>query len=455
MKRIKIAIIILLAVLVAAGGIFLVSYNVKKQADKEAQEKENKLNMIEFNNDDATKVEITNESGHYTAEYISGEGWQLTDNSEFELNDSAISSITSNMSNLKAENILNDKDKSKYGFDNPTKITCYANDTPYTIIIGDPTPTYENYYAMKENDDTIYLISYASGIIFDANKDSLKQTYIYRYNSYDIDHFAVWNGKQTDENIRFSMSKDSNDNWAMDKPISDSAVNYVQIDEFLTDSAKDQIYSFVEENCTEADYSKYGFDNPKYVFEISAGDKSKTVIFGAEKADNELYGLFVESGQVVTFMMNELSMFNYHTLDMIETNIFSADIESVNDVVVTIDGKEVTLNLSGGESEYKVNDVNISEKGDEAKAAFVKFYNAFNNASYEAEALNATPSGDIKISVKYSSQDGIVTEIAYIPVPDSDKYYAMKNGEYTGFTVEAAIIESISSTYETLMQTIE
>lgn len=455
MKRIKIAIIILLAVLVAAGGIFLVAYNVKKQADKEAQEKEDKLNMLEFNSDDAEKIEITNENGHYTVEFITGEGWQLTDDSKFELNDSVIASITSNMANLKAEKILNDKDKSKYGFDDPIKITCYANDTPYTVLIGDPTPTYDNYYAMKENDDTIYLISYASGLILDVNKDSLKQTYIYQYNSYDIDHFAVWNGKQTDENIRFSMSKDSNDNWTMDKPMRDSTVNYVQIDEFLTDSAKDQIYSFVEENCTEADYSKYGFDNPKYVFEISAGDKSKTVIFGAEKSGDELYGLFVESGQVVTFMMNELSMFNYHTLDMIETNIFSADMESVSTVTVTIDGKEVTLNLSGGESEYKLNDVNISEKGEEAKSAFTTFYNSFNNASYESEALNAEPSGDTKISVEYSSQDGIVTNVSYIPVPDSDKYYAMKNGEYTGFTVDSEIIEAISSSYESLMQTIE
>ena len=455
MKRIKIAIIILLAILIAAGGIFLIAYNVKKQADKEAQEKEDKLNMLEFNDDDATKVEITNESGHYTAEYISGEGWQLVDTDEFELNDSVIAAIAANMSGLKAEKIIDDTDKSKYGLDNPTKVTCYTGETPYTVLIGNPTPTYENYYAMKENDDTIYLISYASGIVLDSDKDALKQTYIYKYSSYDVDHFAIWDGKQTDENIRFSMSKDNEDNWHMDKPLSDSSANYVQVDEFLTDSAKDQIYSFVSEGCTEADYSKYGFDNPTYVFEISAGDRSKTVIFGAEKSGNEFYGLFVESGQVVTFMMNELSMFNYHTLDMIETNIYSADMESITDVVVTIDGKEVTLDLSGGDTEYTVDDVIISEKGENAKTAFDIFYKSFNNASYESEALKATPSGNEEISVKYSTKDGLVTEVSYIPVDDSDKYYAMKNGEYTGFTVDSSVIESILNSYDALMQEIK
>ena len=33
---------------------------------------------------------------------------------------------------------------------------------------------------------------------------------------------------------------------------------------------RDEIFSFVAENCTESDYAKYGFDNPKYVLEVTA-----------------------------------------------------------------------------------------------------------------------------------------------------------------------------------------
>ncbi len=455
MKKIKIAIIILAAVLIAAGAVFLIAFNAKKENDSKTKSEADKLIMYQFDDDETTKVEITNDGGSFVCEYVSGEGWQLSNSEEFELNDSTIGSIAAQMSNLKAIKTIEDTDISKYGLDNPTKVTCYTGDTPHAVLIGDPSPTREHYYAMKENDDTIYLIAFSTGFVLDAEKDSLKQTYIYQYSSYDVNHFAIWDGKQEDKNLRFSMNKDEEDVWSMDKPVSDAEVNYVEIDEFLTDSAKDQIYSFVEEDCTEADYSKYGFDNPLYVFEISTPEKSKTVIFGAEKEANEVYGLFVETGQVVTFNLTELSMLNDNTLDMIESDVYAADIASVTEVSITINGEEILMDFSGGEDAYKINDINISEKGEDAKKAFVKLYDSFNNAQYETEDKASTPSGEAEISIKYTTQDGLVTRIDYIPIENSDMYYAMKNDEYTGFKVASVMIDGITSAYEELQETIK
>ncbi len=456
MKRIKFAIIILAAVLVVAAGIFLAAYHFNDKAEKEAKAEEDKLIMFDFSDDDVEKIEINNDGGQFIAEYISGTGWRLTNTDEFEVNDALIAAMASNMCQLKAEKILEDEDPSKYGFDNATKVTCYIGDEAHTILVGSSTPTYENFYAMKENDDNIYLIEFSNGSVLAADKNALKQTYLYTYMSYDIDHFALWEGKEADENILFSMNKDSEDNWSMDKPYKDNSVYYTQVDEFLTDSAKDQIAAFVQEGCEESEYSKFGFDNPQYVFEISAEGKTTKIIFGGPTEDGEqIYGLFVESGQVVTFIPSEIALLNYTTLDMMNTNVFSTDISNVANVTVTLDGKEIVLDMSEGEEAYKLNGTNVSELGDDVKSAFITFFNSFNNAYFESVEKAASPSGDAEVTIEYVQTNNIVTVLEYIPVDDSDEYYAMKNGEYTGFTVTGEIIKTIRNSYASLTDIIK
>ena len=64
---------------------------------------------------------------------------------------------------------------------------------------------------MKENDDNVYLIDYAKGVILHATKDSLKSVYLANFLSTEIESFALWKGGETDENILFSMNK--NGKW--------------------------------------------------------------------------------------------------------------------------------------------------------------------------------------------------------------------------------------------------
>ncbi|MGN0612778.1 MAG: DUF4340 domain-containing protein [Porcipelethomonas sp.] len=457
MKRIRNAAVILAVIIVAAVGIFLAaSYFSGKQAEEEEAAAE-ELVLFNFNSDDVDKVEIHGDDGDYTAEYVYGTGWVLADSDEFELNSTAISAIAAGMCDLNATRILNDDDKSKYGFDSPVKITAYTGSQSYTVLVGDPTPTRENYYVMKEDDDRIYLVDYSVGLNLCPTKDSLKETYIFTYLYYNIDHFALWEGKESDENVLFSMSKDSSDVWTMEKPYNDGSVYLTQVDEFLTDAAKDQISTFVQEGCTEADYSKYGFDDPRYVFEISAGDEHKKIIFGDYNEDkSEMYGLFVESGQVVTFIPNEIALLGYSTMDMMNTSVFTADISDVSKVTVDMPDASAELTIAGGdETSYTLNSKNVSKEGDEAIDKFETFFNSFNNAYFETVETDSQPEGEAEISIEYTLTNNIVTRIEYIPVPGSETYWAMKDGEYTGFVVREKIISNIISCYDTLTEMME
>ena len=224
MKRIRIVLIAMVILVAAAIGIYFIAVNFNEKK-KEKEEAENaKLVLFDFDGDACTKLEINNESGNYVMEYTQANGWMMTNSEDFDANSNTASYICTYMSDLKAEKIIEDTDTGKYGFDDPIKLTVTSNGTPYTLLVGDATPTNENYYVMKENDDNVYLIDYAKGVILHATKDSLKSVYLANFLGTEIESLALWKGGETDGNILFSMNKNDDGTWQMDKPYKDNSV---------------------------------------------------------------------------------------------------------------------------------------------------------------------------------------------------------------------------------------
>lgn len=453
MKKLKIAIIIMAAAVVAAVGIFLGAKFINDKQNEDKQAEEDKLVMFDFKDSDVDSIDIVNDSGNYTMAYDIDKGWYLANSDEFVVNASVISAIAVQMSQLKAEKILGDTDASRYGFDSPVKLTAHAGDKSYTLLIGDASPTDEYFYAMKENDENIYLISYSTGAVLCADKDTLKNTYLYKYSSYDIVHFALWEGAETDENIVFSMNKDSSDKWSMDKPYKDDSVYNSQINQYLTDTSRDEIYSFVQENCQESDYRKYGFDKPTHVFEISTADDTTKVIFGKDTDDGTaFYGLYPKNGQVVTFAKDSVTALGYTTLNMMNTSIFSADTVDIAEVEVKMPMATATLEFGKSSGDNLFNGKKMSDYGDGAEKAFKAYFASFNSAYSESVQKEAAPEGEAYITITYTLKSNTVVVIEYIPNEDESEYYAVKNGEYTGFTVKGKIVENIIEAYRGLIK---
>ena len=85
--------------------------------------------------------------------------------------------------------------------------------------------------------------------------------------------------------------------------------------------------------------------NSKY--EVTAGSKHTKVIFGDyTNNENEMYGLFTDSGQVVTFISNEISALGYDTMDMMNTTVYSADINDVTEVKVEMPGVTAEMKIN-------------------------------------------------------------------------------------------------------------
>ncbi len=453
MKRIRTALIVMVILIAATLGIyFTASYFSNKNSEKEAEEAE-KLIIFDFDENASTNLKIHNESGDYEMQYSQSDGWTMIGETDFEVNANTAVNICTAMSSLTATKIIEDSDTAKYGFDSSIDLTITANGTDYTLHVGDSTPTNESFYVMKEGSDSIYLIDYSTGAILCATKDSLKSQYIADYNSNEVVHFALWKGSETDENILFSMNKDENNKWHMEKPYTDDSVHSSDINTFINDAIRDKIYNFIAEDCQESDYEKYGFDDPQFVFEISTADKYTKVIFGDyTNNDTEMYGLFTETGQVVTFYKNTVTVLGYDTSDMMNKYIFCKNLEEISSVSITLPEGSAELEINETDSQYTFNGNEIDISDEDINKAFFNFFDSFNNTYFESVDRDAKPSGDAEVTVEYTLSDGTVTKLEYIPVPgeDSNTYWTIKDGEYTGFIVRKKVIANISSAYEAL-----
>ncbi len=453
MKRITIALVIMLVLVAGAIGLYFLSEHHKEKDAKEIQAQEDKLVIFSFDEDESTNVSINNEDGEFNMEYSQADGWVMTNDVNFEVNSYTAINICSAMSSLTAEKIIEDSDTSKFGFDNSIDITVTSNNVDYTLHVGNATPTNENFYVMKEGSDDIYLIDYTTGLTLCATKDSLKTVYIANFNPTDITHFALWEGEENDENIRFSMNKNSDGRWEMEKPYPDAIVHTVDINTFINDAIRDKIYNFVAEECPETDYEKYGFDDPQYVYEVSGPEKYVKVIFGDMlNNDTEMYGLFTETGQVVTFSAYTVAALGYDTADVINNEVYNVPYTDVASVKIITDTVEAEVELDGENSVYKLNGKNVNISDQETNTFFFNFYNSFNSASFESLDKEAVPEGEAEVKVEYSLNDGTKVTIEYIPVPgeDSNTYWAMKNGEYTDMVVRKKVIANITTCYEVL-----
>ncbi len=452
MKRIKIAIIAMAAVLIAALGIYFAATLYNNNKIRKAEEEAEKLVMFSFNADETDSLEINGEFGDYRIIY--NNGWVLEDSDEFELNTSAVAAMIVTMSDLKAEKILeSDEASEKFGFDDPIRITISSEGNEHTLLVGNNTATHEYIYMMKENDSNVYLVPRTTGMVFLMDKFSLMSTYIADFTSSEVNAFCLWSGDEKDENILFRMSAKDDGSWQMTAPYEDDSVYNTDIDTFINDVIRDQVSYFVDENLQESDYSKYGFDNPVNVFEISSANKHIKVVFGNDTENgSSMYVLLSDTGQVGVVEKENISLLRYSTFDMINPEIYSESISNVTSVEVTMPENKASLEIEASNKKYKCNNTEIDSTDEKAVSAFTDFYNSFNDAYLSSTEKNAEPDGKAVVTIEYTLINNIVSIIEYVPVSQNaeDGYYAIKNDKYTGYTVSKDVIENIISSYEKL-----
>ncbi len=175
-KKQFIALLIVLILCVAAYGLVML-YNKRTQKNKEDSEEAAKIALTDYSTEDVTAFSYVLD-GVTLSFTKDGDEWSYDADTSINISASAVESLLSSASSMTAaEKVENPQDKADYGFDEPSNtitITTKAGTT--TLYIGASNDMLSQYYAMKEGDDSIYLVDSATATIFNKTLDSLTET---------------------------------------------------------------------------------------------------------------------------------------------------------------------------------------------------------------------------------------------------------------------------------------
>ncbi len=437
MKR-QIIIILSLVVLVAitfGAYLFVRSSNERKQ-QKEADEAA-ALQLVDFNSSDITGIELKTPDGDYAATLDDSGSWEMTEDTDFNINIYYLNSIAGSLCNLSAaENIgeATEDIKKQYELDDPYVVTLSTADETRTIYTGKLTATSEYYYVMTDSSDDIFLVDADYGDYLCPNKNSLKSIYVQTNQSDPITHInLVRNGETI-----YDLQLQDDSTWLMTDPIESDYVNVANITSLQTDILQLIIDKFGEEDVTEADYATYGFDDPAYTFTFDQEDGSTTTIYALDydvNSTNFVECLQKETGQIFYCAANYISLLQANTEDYLSDTVCDIDVADVTALSLQMDGEEMEMEIDEANGQYSINDIDIDELGSDAISALELFYESITSLTSDTLYITEViPKTAAEVAVTYTLTDGSTETLELIP-KDDNTYYAIRNGEYTGFLV--------------------
>lgn len=438
----------IIALIVAVVALCAIYFVVDRQADdkEKRQQAGAAKTLFDFESSTVTRITLENEDGYFAFDWDMTNGtWQLSSADQFSFNTYAVSTICNYFSELSSEKtVVFDCDNTAvYGFDSPTVLKAYTTDkgedAPYILYVGDSTPTYDAYYAMVPGSNDVYTIGYTQGSIFCADKNMLKNTYLFDTFSTLVDYCEI----MADDETVFRLERDEDTMWHMTAPRSYGVYNSA-VTELMDTLVRVQVDSFVEEN--PDDLAQYGLDDPKYTLKlrgiINGQQVYRELLFGDMITDNDnetqMYGYLSDSKQVFIITAAAVSFLKAGAIDYVFpycVNVDVADLSRVEIDMGDVYDLHETMYLDYANEQYALGDVDIDAyDDDDIMTLYQNFFRAVSNLKFTAMDLDAVPQGEAAITIRYVHLDGSETVLTFIPEAENN-FYLMINGEYTGLTV--------------------
>ena len=465
MKQFKWVIILAAAAAILTVVFIFVDKHTQKEKEREAIGGPQQL--ISFEPSQTDRISVDNEDGHFEFKWNPDEAeWQLTAGDKFNVNSYAIAAICNYLCNLKSLKTVSSDcaDTSIYGFDHPVTLKAYTTDTgedhPYTLYVGDHTPTNNAFYAMIEGSNDVFTISYEAGSIFCVAKDTLKNMYLFDTFSNLVTYY-----KQTrDGELVAEMTRAEDYSWNLNAPGTYS-VQKANIDNMMDILVRVTVESYVAEH--PADLKQYGLDNPHDILVLKGKKNTSTmeeeIWFGGDASDTEIYGYFKNSEQVfrvkkanVSFLNTKLSSYVYPYC----AEIAAADLSAIEADLSAAADLHFKLDVDTENAQYSLDGKDITAlHNDKANTLFQNLLRSLIMLQFTDTAPYAKPDPEAEAAmfIKFTYKDGHERTLRFIEF-ETNNYYVMDDSKYTGLTIRMNRFEgtgSIPYNYQELMNALK
>ncbi len=410
---------------------------------------------------DSTKIssiEFNNEKGSFTLTKKDN-AWTMEPAMEFPLDSAQADSAAASVSSVTADKVIEEaaKDLSIYGLDKPSssvKVTL-TDGTSKEIELGSSSPTNEGVYVKNKGESKVYLIGSYTSDQLKLNRSYFAKKDILPVEGKTLKTLAYEKNGQ----MQFAISVASETEMKITAPIKEEA-EVSKISPMMDAVVQLAVKDIVDEN--PSDLSQYGLDKPAFSVEYGDGKTTKKILFGKEVEKGSVtYAKYPDGKSVFTVDVSPLTFLDIKFSDILNTFIYLPNINDVNKIDLTIDGKTIVSDITTNKDDsskdtFKVDGKDANMENEKGDSLFRAFYQAMIGITLDKYEPDAKPSGTSpEVTIKYYMKpDSKPVTIEFIS-KDSNYYYAMKDGVYTNRVVlknrlDAA--DGIRATYKALKE---
>jgi len=450
-KSIKTLVFSILILAILGGGYFFaVKWQPEKEKDEEAPFSLPDVEVLmDLKLEDVASATINTGKTEYTiinSEPVSIEGYSslLTNSSSIE---SILHDITYISGSHKIENV--GERLNEYGLDTKEKfVTVKLKDgTSHTLIAGNKANYEDNYFAMMEGTDTVYVVaSYNLDAIF-KEPSSLRKTDICTFDTETLKELTVSRGSEKILSLKRKekkpSEKDENSIYNMavfniTYPYSNLVASADRLTELFEKFTSLTATEITEEN--PSDLSKYGLSSP-VVVTLTEENATHRIKLGKKIEGNKVYLMYNDVNVVYTAQCEFYdAVTNIDASEYLEKFIHLFNIASVESIRLKIDNKESELGIKGydgekGEGTFLVNGKKTDEK------TFKNIYQSIIGLRLSSVA-SKEPSGEEKCTITFNMKDKTSKTFTYYKY--DERHSIVKSDAGINCLVLTKTIDSIS-----------
>jgi hypothetical protein len=285
---------ILLAVFAGLLAIVLL-FESKGKKDAAAKEKEDKL--VDLAAADIRRMELKKEDGTISLSKDDKGAWRITSPLEAGADGAEVDGVVSNLSSLRIERVVEKAPRDLKTYEIPkAKISLWVKgkDAPVTILIGMENPLDKSFFAKREDDPRVVLLSSSLKTALDKKAFDFRDKDLFKFETAEVKSVRV---KAKD--VSWEAAREA-DGWILRAPVR-SRANRGKVDSLLESLAALKAKEFLSEDKKPADIKKFGLEKPEYQVSLAMPAANKDIVISLHKDGDKSYAMTSETNKIIAF----------------------------------------------------------------------------------------------------------------------------------------------------------
>ncbi|MEO7156049.1 MAG: DUF4340 domain-containing protein [Vicinamibacterales bacterium] len=270
---------LLLVVVLAGLGGYIYFVDSKKPAASADGSSETKEKVFAVDAPKITELRITYK-GESSLLKKTDTGWQLVEPVKAEADPTEAIGLASSITQVEMVRVIDDKatNLEQFGLASPAIVVEYKGQggAAGSLKLGNKNATQGEMYAMRNNDNRVFLVSSFQETSFNRTSFDLRDKKVLKFDREKADSLVLAKGATT-----MTLSRTGSE-WKVVTPVP-SRSDYAAIEGFLTRLSSSNMSKMLEENAK--DLVKYGLDKPAMTVTIGAGSAKTVLEVGKTEGD--------------------------------------------------------------------------------------------------------------------------------------------------------------------------